>query len=278
MPIASANRRWLLFTTFVVCYLSVAASWLLPGRPLWPACAGAVLLGVVIATGVASFRSGVFGAVVYRARPEGDALALTFDDGPDPEHTLRIAAQLEEAGHRGTFFVVGERARAHPGVVRALVERGHHVGIHSLRHDLGHSFPSMRWLWRDFLESSRAVADASGRWPRLYRPPVGLLNPRILRVARQGDWVVVGWSLRSRDGVRTDAGAVERRVVSGLGPGEVVLLHDRIARGEPAVLKALPGILAALERRGLRSVGLGELLGTEPYGEAPAVPPELVDG
>jgi len=269
MSVATPNRRWLLFGSFVLTYLSVAASWLLPGRPLWPTLIGALLCGAVIAIGVASFRSGIFGAVVYRGRAAEGALALTFDDGPDPVHTLRVADLLEEAGQRGTFFLVGERARAHPEVAQALVERGHEVGIHSYRHSLAHNFPSMSMLWRDFRESSRAVEEACGRWPRLYRPPVGLLNPRILRVARQGDWVVVGWSVRARDGVRTEPERVQQRVLARLDAGDVVLMHDRIASGEPAALAALPGILREMERRGLRSVGLSELLGTPAWGSPP---------
>lgn len=269
MPIVSTDRRWLLVTSFVLTYVATAASWLLPGRPLWPVLGGAVVLGAVMAVGVAFFRSGIFGPVIYRARAEEGLLSLTFDDGPDPSHTLHIADLLEAGGHRGTFFLIGKRARAFPELVRALVDRGHEVGIHSYRHSLAYNFPAMKMLWGDFLESSRAVQEACGRWPRLYRPPVGLLNPRILRVARLGGWAVIGWSLRSRDGVQTDPAGVQRRVMARLGPGEVVLMHDRIARGEPAAVAALPGILAEMERRGLRSVGLSRLLGTEAYGEPP---------
>ena len=176
-----------------------------------------------------------------------------------------MARLLEERGHRGTFFVVGERVERHPTLVARLVEQGHDVGVHSYDHSLASSMPSMAWLERDFLRSRDAVERAVGRRPRFYRPPVGLLNPRIHRVARAGGWTIAGWSVRARDGIPTRASAILRRVLPALRPGAVVLMHDRLKDGEPASVEALPGILDELERRGLRSVPLSLLSGIEAF-------------
>jgi len=264
----SPDRRWILPSLAVLVAAAVACAWWFPGRPLLPVAAAGALFAAAVAVGVTRVGSGIFGPVLVRGPATRGTLALTFDDGPDPVHTPEIARLLESRGHRATFFVVGERAERHAELLGSLVERGHEVGIHSYDHSLASSVPSMRWLEDDFARATRAVAGAIGHRPLLYRPPVGLLNPRIHRVARRGGWTIVGWTVRAMDGVSTGADAVLGRVVPGLTAGAVVLLHDRLAGGTPAAVEALPAILDALERNDLRAVTLSELTGVRPYGPA----------
>lgn len=261
----SPDRRWFLPLTALLVAAGAACAWLHPDRPLWPLVGATVVFMGAVAAGVAWIGSGFFGSVLIRGPGTGDRVALTFDDGPDPVSTEAVARLLEERGHRGTFFVVGERVERHPTLVARLVEQGHDVGVHSYDHSLASSMPSMAWLERDFLRSRDAVERAVGRRPRFYRPPVGLLNPRIHRVARAGGWTIAGWSVRARDGIPTRASAILRRVLPALRPGAVVLMHDRLKDGEPASVEALPGILDELERRGLRSVPLSLLSGIEAF-------------
>jgi peptidoglycan/xylan/chitin deacetylase (PgdA/CDA1 family) len=107
------------------------------------------------------------------------------------------------------------------------------------------------------------LARATGERPRLYRPAVGQTNPRIARVARELGLTIVGWSVRGRDGVRTDAARVVKRVVPRLRDGAIVLLHDAAERDdrEPAACTALPRILAAMRERGLEAVRLDAWIG-----------------
>jgi peptidoglycan-N-acetylglucosamine deacetylase len=266
----SPDRRWILPTLAALVTIGVVCAWLLPGRPLWPVAATGVLFAGAVAVGVTWVGSGIFGPVLVSGPAAGDRLALTFDDGPDPRITGEIARLLEARGARGTFFVVGERAERHPELLRELVDAGHEVGIHSYDHSLASSFPAMGWLARDFDRATVAVQAAIGRRPRLYRPPVGLLNPRIHRVARQGGWTIVGWTVRARDGVPTSPDTLLRRVLPGLRAGAVVLLHDRLRAGTPAALEALPAILDELAARGLGAVTLSELTGVDAYRNEPA--------
>ena len=257
----SPDRRWVLPLTALIVAVTALGGWLLPGHPLWPLAGAGVLFVAAVTAGVTWVGSGIFGPVLVRGPAEGGRIALTFDDGPDPVTTAEVARLLEERGHRGTFFVVGERAAQHADLVARLVDAGHDVGVHSFDHSLASSMPSMAWLERDFRRSREVLEQAVGRSPRFYRPPVGLLNPRIHRVARTGGWTIACWSVRARDGVPTTSAAVLGRVLPSLRAGAVVLLHDRLEGGEPACLGALPPILDELDRRGLRSVTLSALSG-----------------
>lgn len=263
------DRRWLIPPALVLVALGIGLYWLHPAHPVLPFFLSSMLLLAIVAAGVVGIRTGVFGPVVIGGRPGRQRVSLTFDDGPDPVTTMQVADLLEERGLRATFFVVGHRVEQHPHIVRELVERGHEVGIHSFAHTPAATNFSVPRLQDDFTRCSAAVNAATDRWPRMYRPPVGLLNPRVMRAAKAGGWVIVGWTVGAKDGIRTEPARVVRRVTSRVRDGDIVLMHDRLADGKPAALEALPPILDHLESVGLRSVPLSELLGESAWGSPP---------
>src|SRR5262249_8022340 len=143
-------------------------------------------------------------------------IALTFDDGPDPEVTPRILELLAAHGQRATFFVIGRRAEAEPALVRAIAEQGHAIGNHSYTH---------AWLtplWRTerlapvLLRGQEVLERVAGVRPRWFRPPVGLFGPRVAPAARRAGLALVGWTLRSNDGslLGYDADRVRARVLA----------------------------------------------------------------
>jgi peptidoglycan/xylan/chitin deacetylase (PgdA/CDA1 family) len=186
-------------------------------------------------------------------------VALTFDDGPHPETTRRVLATLAATRHRATFFVLGDKARRHPDIVREIHAAGHALGVHGDVHDRLHSF---RWPSRIAAELARAqaaVEAACGVRPRWFRPPLGHTSPLTAVGVRRAGVRVVGWSARGYDGLggqRDDA--VIARLRASLKDGAIVLLHDAAERDDfvPAGVSALPEILALLDERGLTSVTL----------------------
>jgi peptidoglycan/xylan/chitin deacetylase (PgdA/CDA1 family) len=186
-------------------------------------------------------------------------VALTFDDGPHPESTRRVLEVLAATRHRATFFVLGEKARRHPEVVREIHRAGHTLGIHGEVHDRLHSFRDARRVAREIAAAQAAVEACTGVRPEWFRPPLGHTSPSTMRGIRSAGVRLVGWSARGYDGLaRRDARAVVRRIEAGLEEGAVVLLHDAAEHDdfEPAGVAALPEILALLDARGLTSVGL----------------------
>ncbi len=227
---------------------------------------GFAALAAVVLTlvwGTSDIASGVFLRSFHRGAPQGNALALTFDDGPDPEWTPRVLDLLRAAGEKATFFVLGARMAAHPGLVAQIVAEGHELGLHTWDHPWSYPFRSPKRI-ADDLARSRAVFGAQGLPPpRWFRPPNGLLTPSIAQEVVRAGLLVAGWCVRARDGVAVAPTVVVARVLPGLRAGAVVLMHDaRSPHGgdrAPAGPLALPWILAALRTRGLRSVTLSTL-------------------
>jgi peptidoglycan/xylan/chitin deacetylase (PgdA/CDA1 family) len=211
----------------------------------------------LVLCGVFFLRLGMFLDVVWRGPKGARGVALTFDDGPSPEHTPRILAMLDEAKVKAAFFVIARKAEAHPDVVRDIAARGHAIGLHSYGHDRLFSLRSLRFVREDLRRGMSALEAITGERPVMFRPPIGHSNPRIAKAADELGLVTVGWSVRALDGLaRSRADSVAERVMSGLRHGAIVLLHDASERDdyEPASIKALPRILEAMRRRKLRGV------------------------
>ncbi len=219
---------------------------------------GATLLAMT-AVGALSQRAGLLARPINAiANPEQDRLLLTFDDGPDPETTPEVLRLLAAGGHRATFFVIGHRAARHPVLLRQIHQGGHDIGLHSMRHRWHYCFWRPARIVADLQQVRRAIRAAGVEPIAAFRPPVGVLSPRITAAARGADLALIGWSARAFDaapGARADRCLARTR--RRLDPGEIVALHDTRGAAGP---RMLPQLLAELERRGLVSVPLGDLL------------------
>lgn len=221
---------------------------------------------------LASFwpRSPWLGPNLRRLPPDGnDEVALTFDDGPDPEVTPRVLDILAAYGARATFFCIAERAAAHPRIIEAIVAAGHRVENHTYRH-AGHFalfFPKA--MGRDIARAQRVLTELAGEPPRYFRAPVGMRNPGMDFVLAAQDLRLVSWTRRGFDSVTRDPERVLQRLTRNLKAGDVLLLHDgssaRAGDGNPVVLMVLPRLLETLKQAGLRAVAIAPLdLSTKP--------------
>ncbi len=207
-----------------------------------------------------------------RWRGRGPGVALTFDDGPDPEWTPAVVDALARLGLPATFFCLGSHVDAWPDLVGAVVGAGHVVGTHGYhhRHHLGR--PPW-WVGRD-LDASLAALRRVGVEPRWFRPPFGQVSGPTLIAARSRRLELVLWSAWGREWVAPDAGAVVRRVLAGVGPGAIVLLHESDRLSPPGsvakVLDVLGPLADELERRSLVAVTLDALV---PAGDRPGKRP-----
>jgi peptidoglycan/xylan/chitin deacetylase (PgdA/CDA1 family) len=205
--------------------------------------------------------------VTSRGCQEGRRVALTFDDGPDPAWTSRVLDVLARHDVRGSFFVVGERAARTPDVVRAIAGAGHEIGSHGWSH-------TSLWLCgprrtdREVAQTHALLADVTGRAPRHFRPPWGMVNAALFPIlARHGERCVL-WSIQP-EGLRPVSAPVQaERVIRRAHPGAIVDLHD--AEGTPRAPERLVETLGPMIG-GLRDAGYGfatvaELLA--PHGSA----------
>jgi peptidoglycan/xylan/chitin deacetylase (PgdA/CDA1 family) len=227
----------------------------------WSAPAALLVAFASLVAGVFWNGAGLFARPILAGRGDGK-IALTFDDGPDPVETRKVMDALEAGGHRGTFFVIGARAEAHPDLLTELARRGHLVANHSYHHAYTTAFAPPARLAEELESAQALIARATGKAPRWFRPPVGILSPRVVEAARRSRLELVGWSANARDGVATTVEEAAARLTRALRPGAILVLHDCIERGGRAPIAAdvVERLSVEMERRGLKSVTLDELL------------------
>jgi peptidoglycan/xylan/chitin deacetylase (PgdA/CDA1 family) len=272
VKVASVIRGWpwarVLFAAAVAGALGAVVITLAGGDvPWWGLVTDALALLASIGAGVFLAGSGLFAQPILAVTPARarNRLALTFDDGPDERHTRAVLDLLEARGHRGTFFVIGRRAEAAPELLAEMVRRGHGLGNHSFAHAYTTPFQHPTRLAADLARAQELMARAGAR-VRYFRPPIGLLSPRIADAAKRIGLTIVAWSASARDGrAGTTAAQAAARLTAAARPGAILVLHDAVERGarEPIAAAALPPLLDALAARGLRSVTLDELIDEE---------------
>lgn len=231
------------------------------------AAAGAgVLAAGAAAWGYGSMLPGsqLFGATLV-AGGDPREIALTFDDGPNGELTLRLLDVLAERGVTAAFFVIGNYVKQQPEVVRRVVEAGQAVGNHTMSHPVL-SVQSAARVREELAGCNAAIEDATGAAVRYFRPPHGARRPAVLRIARELGLVPVLWNAAGYDweaiapeemaaNVASDIAANRRR-----GRGSNVLLHDggQHGLGQPraATVRATEMLIDRMRAREMRFVGL----------------------
>ena len=191
-------------------------------------------------------------------------IALTFDDGPDPEVTPRVLDLLDAHGARATFFCIAERAIAAPELVREIVRRGHLVENHSRGHRATFPMLGLGGIRREIASAQASLTDITGHAPRFFRPPAGLRNPLLDPVLHDLGLKLVSWTRRGYDTNRSNADEVGTLLLRRLAAGDILLMHDghsaRTEKGVPVVLEVLPRVLAAARAAGLKPVTLAQAI------------------
>lgn len=175
-----------------------------------------------------------------------DSVYLTFDDGPTPKITEQILDILDNFGAKATFFCLGNNAELYPELIELIVERGHAIGNHSYNHTRG---------WLTSTEDYMASAYKAGQFlphTRLFRPPYGRIAIREVRRMRSQGWRVVMWNNISEDyNPKVSPHRCAQKVTRHLRAGNIIVFHDSV-KAAPNMLYALPKVLEAIQKRGLK--------------------------
>ena len=230
----------------------------------WPWALAAVATNQALIGGAVMWpRSTWIGENIRRLPPSSRAnnqIALTFDDGPDPNITPRLLDLLDANGHQASFYVVGERAMKYPQVIQDIVRRGHAVENHSHRHTNTFAFYLSSRLHRELDAAQQAIADASGSLPRFFRAPMGFRTPFLDPVIARLGLHYTSWTRRGFDSLAKSPTPVLQRLITNLTAGDILLLHDgsmlSSQRERPIVLDVLPALLKTISDRGFKSVTL----------------------
>ena len=235
-------------------------------KPLNYTLAGLIViwLGVSI-RGMASMRSQVFGRVYWRGEcTPSPTVALTFDDGPSGPSTAQVLDILKKHGVKATFFVIGRNLKANPELARRIVDEGHELGNHSYSHP---------WMFRMLFSRIREdielcqdeIEKVAGYRPRYFRQPIGINNPSVMKILGQMGMVMVGWQVRAYDAVPKPKEKIAGRILRGVRPGGIILLHDgcdgKTNPDRSATVAALEEIIPELKKRGYDFRTVSGLLG-----------------
>jgi cellulose synthase/poly-beta-1,6-N-acetylglucosamine synthase-like glycosyltransferase/peptidoglycan/xylan/chitin deacetylase (PgdA/CDA1 family) len=215
------------------------------------------------------------GKLVSLQPPPGRRIALTFDDGPDPRWTSRIARELKAAGVPATFFLIGSQAARYPDVVRTLVRDGHELGNHTFTHVLLPGVPA--WERRMQLDMTEAaVAGITGHYTRLIRPPYSATpdavtprDDRVLAGLAGRHYYVVLADYDSEDWQRPGIPAIVHNASPPRTTGGIVMLHDG-GGDRSETVRAVPQLIRQLRARGFRFVTVSQLAGLAPGAVDPA--------
>ncbi len=192
---------------------------------------GLALTAVSAATAVAAgYQSmaptGQWYGKTFTGLPHGSRqIALTYDDGPNDPHTLRLLEVLARHGVPATFFMIGRYVRLRPEIAREIVQAGHVVGNHTFTHPLL-TFKREAEIRQQLSQCGSELREATGQHPNLFRPPFGGRRPAVLRVARELGLEPVMWSVTGYDWNAPPAAVIERKVSRRIRGGDVILLHD----------------------------------------------------
>lgn len=224
----------------------------------WPLAVLGFTNGALQAWAIVSPRSSWYLPLQWQLPNDQQGWALTFDDGPHPEHTPRILDLLAQHGHKATFFVIGEHVERHSALVRRIRAEGHTLGLHSHRHHRCFNLWPRHLVLSDLQRCSAVIADATGEPPpRLFRPPVGLKNPLVAHVVLQLDLVMVTWSARVWDTRGATSATIARRLERSVRPRAIVLMHDGHEPAHPGDRSAtVTALQAALPRLTMPSLPL----------------------
>ena len=209
-------------------------------------------------------RSQLFGPTFIGKWPGARQLALTFDDGPNDPHTLRLLEVLARHGVRATFFLIGRFVAERPEMARAIVAAGHEVANHT------HTHPSLLFLSpaqvrQELADCEQALTDAVGAHAPLFRPPFGARRPHVLRTAWEMKLEPVMWSVTCYDWRPTTPERIEQHAVRQVRGGDVILLHDgghrAMGADRSATVAATDRLIARYKAEGYAFVTVSRMMG-----------------
>jgi len=231
---------------------------------LWPWALGGLVADHALLTAAGLWpRSTLLGSNWTRlpaaARMRGE-VALTIDDGPDPEVTPRVLDVLDQFSACATFFCIGTRVAAHPTLAREIVHRGHTLENHSDSHRHRFSVLGPAAMRAEIATAQARITEVVGSAPEFFRAPAGLRNPFLDPILARLGLQLASWTRRGFDTVAASPELVFARLRRELAAGDILLLHDghaaRTAAGSAVILDVLPALLGELRRENLRPVTL----------------------
>ncbi len=202
-----------------------------------------------------------YGMVVKNGSKEKKVIALTFDDGPHPKYTSEILDILNEYDAKATFFVLGKFAEAYPDIIKRQWEEGHEIGNHTYSH-INTKKVSKDKIQEEYIKTQEVISSITNNNPKLFRPPYGSLDEKVIDVVENNNSVIVLWSYNqdSKDWSNPEVNKIVNTTLSNIENGDIILFHDYVYYDESHTVEALKKIIPELKNRGYEFVTISELI------------------
>lgn len=249
-------------TLFFLTVIFLLALWgLFAAMPIWYFAIAGALWFLVVLTG-SSYIGSNYHVKTYCSNPDEKErkIALTFDDGPN-ENTLEILKVLEKHQAKAAFFCIGQNVATHPEILKKIVSDGHIVANHSYSHSHFIDFYRKDRMISELEKTDAIIEELTGKKVRFFRPPYGVTNPSIRRALEITKHKVIGWNIRSLDGIISNKKIILNRIVKRIAPGAIVLLHDT----KHETVQVLEQLLLIAAEKKYEIVSIEQLLNLKAY-------------
>jgi peptidoglycan/xylan/chitin deacetylase (PgdA/CDA1 family) len=212
---------------------------------------------ILIGFGVARLHLNFFGKSLI-SLSDKDQIALTFDDGPDPNLTPQILSLLKKEGIKCTFFLISQKVEAYPAVVEQIFDAGHSIGSHDLSHSWRTNLRFTEKMVEEIGESCKIIEAITKKRVKLYRPPVGLSNPHLFSALKKLNLTCVGWDIWAGEGGNRFLEPIKKIPLLSEKKGTIILLHDCENRAEfsTTLLNSVEKLIHKLKSSGREFVTL----------------------
>jgi peptidoglycan-N-acetylglucosamine deacetylase len=203
-----------------------------------------------------------FHAPIYcHANVSEKEIALSFDDGPNPEFTPQVLSTLAQFNAPATFFVIGKSIPGNENILQQMDAKGHSIGNHSYTHSFYVDFKSVHGFKHELNRTTETVFNIIGKRMKLFRPPYGVTTPNLVKASNLLNYHIIGWSIRSFDTTADSAQVITRRVQTQIKPGAIILFHDTSDK----TIQVLKQTLSFAKENGYKIVSVEQLLKIQAY-------------
>lgn len=206
-------------------------------------------------------QSDFFLRSLWKGSKERKAIAITFDDGPMAEFTPRLLDLLKSESVPAAFFLIGKNIEGNETLVKRMADEGHVIGNHSYSHTFWFSLNGSKTITEDLKKCDDEIFRVTGKKPKFFRPPYGVINPMVKNAIQNGNYSCIGWSIRTYDTNAKSAEQLLQKALKNLSNGDIILFHD----WGQFTIGILSDFIKEVRSRGFEIVGVDELLKTKAY-------------
>lgn len=220
-----------------------------------------IVYSFILFYGCYYIRSNFFINVICSAKTGEKEIAISFDDGPATAYSGEILQILKANNVKAAFFCIGNRIAGKEKIFEQLHEDGHLIGNHSYSHHFWFDMFSSKKMLADLKMMDTVMEKTIGLRPKLFRPPYGVINPNVRKAIVKGNYVPVGWSVRSMDTIIRDEKKLLNKITRSLRNGAIFLFHDT----SKTTLAILPQFIKHATQEGYKIVRLDKMLNLQAY-------------